>query len=264
MLICPVCKEKLICKDRRYFCKNNHSFDVSSKNYVNLLLNNSSGKHGDDKLMVRARRGFLEKDFYLPLAESVVKCASAFENQGTVIDCGCGECYYTAKIADEYPTLKMYGCDISKFALAEASKRRKNIELTVASAGNLPFSDGSADGIINIFSPLFEKEFLRVLKKGGILLRVIPLEDHLFELKSCIYEKPYKNPAEDREICGFELINETKTEYTVELNSNEDIVNLFKMTPYYYKTGARDQQKIEKISSLKTLAQFGVLVYKKN
>ena len=48
-----------------------------------------------------------------------------------------------------------------------------------------------------VFSPEADNEYLRVLKKGGIMLRVIPLEKHLFELKAAIYDTPYKNEPQD-------------------------------------------------------------------
>jgi 23S rRNA (guanine745-N1)-methyltransferase len=52
--------------------------------------------------------------------------------------------------------------------------------------------------------------------------------------------------------------------YEIELNSGEEIANLFKMTPYYYKTGAADQKKAEMADHLKTTVEFGVLVYRKS
>mgnify|MGYP003057234303 CR=1 FL=1 len=36
MLICPVCKEKLIKENKTFRCVNNHSFDCAKQGYVNL------------------------------------------------------------------------------------------------------------------------------------------------------------------------------------------------------------------------------------
>ena len=61
--ICPVCKEKLYAQNKSLVCNNNHTFDIAKSGYVNLLLSKQAGKnvHGDNKLMVRARRDFLSK-----------------------------------------------------------------------------------------------------------------------------------------------------------------------------------------------------------
>lgn len=66
---CPVCSDELCKKEKVMLCPNGHSFDIAAKGYVNLLLNNSSGakRHGDDRLMINARRDFLSKGFYEPL-----------------------------------------------------------------------------------------------------------------------------------------------------------------------------------------------------
>lgn len=39
--------------------------------------------------------------------------------------------------------------------------------------------------------------------------------------------------------------------------------NLFKMTPYYYKTGKREQERFANLDKLETETEFGVIVYKK-
>ena len=66
-LRCPVCAGALEKRAGAYLCPKNHSFDIAKSGYVNLLLNSSQGHHGDDKLMVRARRDFLDKGYYLSL-----------------------------------------------------------------------------------------------------------------------------------------------------------------------------------------------------
>ena len=45
--------------------------------------------------------------------------------------------------------------------------------------------------------------------------------------------------------------------------SNEDVVNLFQMTPYYYKTGRKDQQKLAGVSNLHVTFSFAVFLYGK-
>ncbi len=40
MIICPICRDKLIKENRSYKCKNNHTFDISKWGHINLLLDN--------------------------------------------------------------------------------------------------------------------------------------------------------------------------------------------------------------------------------
>ncbi|MBQ7093111.1 MAG: methyltransferase, partial [Clostridia bacterium] len=62
---------------------------------------------------------------------------------------------------------------------------------------------------------------------------------------------------------GLELTEKFDLEQMIHLENNADIDALFKMTPYYYKTSQRDQEKLTKLASLDVLTQFRVLVYRK-
>ena len=44
--------------------------------------------------------------------------------------------------------------------------------------------------------------------------------------------------------------------------NREDILHLFEMTPYYYKTSREDQERLMKLDSLSVTASFELLVYR--
>jgi 23S rRNA (guanine745-N1)-methyltransferase len=71
--ICPVCGKELIKNNKSLTCKNNHNFDIAKSGYANLLLSQQikAKHHGDDKVMVRSRRDFLNKGYFNLLLESV-------------------------------------------------------------------------------------------------------------------------------------------------------------------------------------------------
>lgn len=268
MLICPVCEKPLKKGEKTYTCENLHSFDIARKGYVNLLMsqNSKNKQHGDDKLMVRARRDFLTKDYYKPLCDALAQAADEYlPKGGTLLDAGCGECYYTGNIYDFLYTQgknpQVLGVDISKNALELSSKG--NVEKAVASVFSLPVASDSVDLLISIFAPYSGKEFLRVMHTGSMMLLVIPLEDHLWELKNAVYESPYKNEVADTALQGFEFLGITEVKDSIALVSNDDILNLFTMTPYYYKTSEPDYKKLTKLTSLTTKIEFGILAYKK-
>ena len=265
---CPLCGNALDKKDNTLICSNNHCYDISKHGYVNLLLSQKSSKkrHGDDKLMLKSRQDFLEKGFYKPLLNLLTAEVLKKSNGKAlvILDSGCGEGYYTANIQKALPHSQIYGIDISKEALIFAAKRDKTLKLAAASSSDIPIKNGCCDIILNIFSPTATIEFSKKLKPDGILIKAYPLENHLFGLKAAVYEKPYKNKSENLSLDGFVLTDVHELRYTLELTSNEDIMNLFKMTPYYYKTSRADQEKLLALSNLKTEIEFGIAVYELN
>lgn len=270
LFICPVCKQALEENEKLYKCVNGHCFDKSKFGYVNLLQSQKSSakRHGDDRLMVRARRDFLDSGAYGFLRDELCKeCEKYLPDGGAVLDAGCGEGYYSSGIKAFYEQkgkkLDVYGVDISKDALEFLGKRKCGISCAVASLFDLPLADETADAVLNIFSPEADGEFLRVLKNGGYLIRVIPREKHLLGLKAAIYDEPYLNEMPSSEIEGFKCVKMRQLGAKLWLKSNEMIQNLFKMTPYYYKTGVDDQNKINRLDSLETEAEFEIRVYRK-
>ena len=268
--VCPVCKKELGEEEKLYRCENGHCFDKSKFGYVNLLQSQKSSakRHGDDRMMVRARRDFLDSDCYGFLRNFLCEiCEKYLPDGGDFLDAGCGECWYSTGLKQYYAEIGkeifVSGVDISKDALEFASKRKSGIPLAVASLFDLPFQDESFDAVLNIFSPDADAEFHRVLKTGGYLIKIIPLENHLLGLKSAIYDKPYLNDVPDTEIKDFFCAETNQVKMNLFLDTNETIQNLFKMTPYYYKTGIEDQQKISNLEFLETQAEFEIRVYRK-
>ena len=268
MFVCPVCGEGLTRGEKSYICPKGHCFDIARQGYVNLLNSSSRGRHGDDKLMVKARADFLSKGLYDPLSREIAACAVQYAPEDSLIlDAGCGEGKYTADVLHTLQstgkTVQMIGIDISKDALIYAAKRSDQLHLAVASSAALPLGSGCADIVLNIFSPFISGEFLRVLSAGGVLIRVYPLERHLWQLKELLYENPYENPPHETEVGGFSQVETRHVVYSVLLRSNAEIMELFKMTPYYYKTSREDQKKAENARSLELTLQFGISVYRK-
>ena len=73
-ILCPVCKKILHKSDKVYSCENRHSFDIAKEGYLNLNLKNSQNT-GDNTEMIRARKAFLEKDYYdFPYAGPGIFC----------------------------------------------------------------------------------------------------------------------------------------------------------------------------------------------
>jgi 23S rRNA (guanine745-N1)-methyltransferase len=265
VLSCPVCGKKLAPFGGSLKCENGHSFDVSRKHYVNLLMSEApkEKRHGDDRAMVDARTAFLEAGYYDRFRDALCEAAAEYIPRGSrIMDAGCGEGFYTAAVRDAVDA-DICGVDISATACA-ACARRGGITVAAAGVGRLPVPSGSCAGLLNIFAPCAPEEFARVLAPEGVLIRGVPTENHLFGLKAAVYDEPRLNPPPDVSLPGFRLISRRSVEYDITLRCGRDIHNLFLMTPYYYKTGARDQAKLEGLERLDTHLGFAVLVYGKN
>ncbi len=218
--------------------------------------------------MILARRAFLGAGFYKPLSDLVCSLVlSSAEKGELVLDAGCGEGYYTdsversLRVRDGLSFVAAF--DISKEAASRCSRLNHNIFTAVAGSYKMPLADSSVSALINVFSPMATDEVRRVLKKGGHFIIAVPDTDHLFELKSLLYDEPYKNKLADSHIDGFELIHDERLTYPMELDSPELIDSLFMMTPYAYRTSPERRERIHSKSSLTVTADFHVYVYRK-
>lgn len=267
---CPVCGGVLEEHERSLRCAAGHCYDLAKQNYVNLLMRNQSAakRHGDDRLMVSARQEFLDAGWYACLRDALCTLAVKYcSGDVDLLDVGCGEGYYTSAVRTALETAgkpcTAGGIDISKTALIAASKRDAALKLAVASVNRLPVVDGSCDLLLNVFAPNDDAEFYRVLRRGGVLLKAVPRERHLFGLKAAVYDSPYLNPPPVYTPPGFVPLERLDTGGVITVSPAQQIRNLFSMTPYYYKTGAADQAKLSALESLTTEIEFSVFALRK-
>lgn len=255
-IICPVCKNLLLNDGSRYYCQNKHSFDISKEGYVNLNQKASTNT-GDEKEMIKARKQFLEKDYYAFLKDEINKIIASLKPQ-TLVDLGCGEGYYT----QSFNVPEKIGIDLSKEALKIASKHDKTTDYILKTIFDIPVNDESVDLVTTIFAPV-SSDIKRVLKDTGHFILAKPNEKHLFELKQAVYDKPYLNEIEETKIDGLHLKDEIIINQKSLLN-NEDLINLFKMTPYYHRTSKTDFSKLFEVNYLEVSFDFIIDIFKKN
>ena len=251
-----------------------HLFDGGAGGYVNLAPHHSGG--GDSKEAVRARSSFLRSGYYTPAAEAIANLVKEYTPEGgLVLDAGCGEGYYSGKVAAEgFPVL---GVDLSKFAVDAAAKaaRRERAEggydsrtlYAVGSVFELPVGDQTFDTLTNIFAPCAPAEYARALKSGGHLVVAGAGERHLFGLKQLIYDDPYLNdPRRDlpAEGDGFTLLETRNVSFTVTVTDPAHREALFSMTPYYWRTSREGHGRLASAEVLETEVSFDLHVYKKN
>jgi len=268
---CAVCGGSLQREQGSLRCQKGHCYDFARSGYVNLLPSNR--KHaklpGDNKEMVAARSRFLQGGYYAPLQQALCEQVRRFipkQGDPVLLDAGCGEGYYTAAVAsaayEKNPSCTVLGVDISKSALALAAKRERRAEFAVASVFSLPLPDDSVDVLTEVFAPFCREEYLRVLKKEGILLEVIPAARHLFGLKAVLYDSPYENRVKPYDLEDFCFLGKTEVSGTIRVANPADIQALFAMTPYAYRTPPEAAKRLHSLSALETETSFEILAYR--
>ena len=268
---CPLCSAPLTRGERSYTCPRGHSFDVAREGYTHLLPANRkhSKNPGDDKVMVAARSAFLDRGYYAPLRETLAGLAVRLltgSPSPALLDSGCGEGYYTAGLyralsaAGHAP--RIAGVDLSKFALKRAARRLPEGEFAVGSVYHLPLPDGAVQLLVNVFSPLAAEEFARALASGGYFLYVVPSALHLWEMKQVLYDRPYENPVKTEDYPGFVHRETVPLRFSARIDRAEDIMALFGMTPYAWKTPREGVERLRALDCLETQLGFDVHVYR--
>lgn len=269
-LRCPVCGAPMrydaTCGAGQLLClgTRTHNFDLAKSGYVHLAPRHSGG--GDSREAVRARTAFLSEGYYRVAVDALCELIKTYAPEGLVVDAGCGEGYYTNRVA-AMGQHAVCGFDLSRDAVdsaAKAARREGNgARYGVASVFELPLADGSADAVLNIFAPCSEAEYARVLKSGGVLILLGAGERHLLGLKRALYDEIYENAERADLPEGLALVEQRTVRDVIEVTGTEQIGHLFSMTPYYWRTSPEDKRKLERLETLKTEIEFDCRVYRK-
>ena len=264
-LLCPICGEQLSIAGKQYVCAHNHSFDIARQGYVNLLAvqQKRSLNPGDTREQVLSRREFLEAGYYAPIAEALVAAAKERNINGQILDVGCGEGYYSARLADALDA-PLTGLDISKEAVRCAAAKYKGKQWLCATAAHIPVEDSSVSLLTSLFALTLPEEFARVLKPGGYYFQVLAAEDHLLGLKRIIYDQLLlKEKNTVPELPGFELLQSQPVRFSFTVEGRQ-IQNLFSMTPHVFRIGKDGAERLRKTQTLTDTASCVLNVYRRS
>jgi 23S rRNA (guanine745-N1)-methyltransferase len=261
-LSCPVCGEAMVRLEKSYRCSNAHSFDLSKEGYCNFVLNNKHSS-GDSKDMMISRRNFLANGYYQSLSDTVNRIVdeifwnSKEAKNFSLVDVGSGEGYYLRNVK-EYISSKTdfqaeyYGIDLSKTGIKMAAKidsGMPSIHWIVSNFVKLPFMDKSISVILSMFSNYNLDEFARILSPSGHVIIIRPTEQHLIELKNVVYPKLIDKVKAMPKYEGFSA-EKSILEYKTLVSGTENLMNLLKMTPHYWKV---QKTAIDRLLLLKSL-----------
>ncbi|WP_125712387.1 putative RNA methyltransferase [Companilactobacillus kedongensis] len=242
---CPVCDESLSLENNSLVCSNGHNFDIAKQGYVNFLLNMKQQKNYDKANF--ENRGLILKDgLYDHILNKIVEIVKDLPIE-TILDAGCGEGYYSREIQEQL-NKTLLAFDISKDSVQLAARNDTNnaVKWFVGDLANLPMQDNSVDSILDIFSPANYHEFHRILKRDGYLIKVIPGEKHLTELRQQASEYLRSESYSNQKVLSyfeehFQTVDEIKATKTYPV-SEEERKAFINMTPLLFNV---DKDKVD-------------------
>lgn len=244
---CPICQENLTLVESSLKCNNRHSFDLAKFGYVNLAPQIKQSANYD-KENFQNRQQILEAGFYQAILEGVSDLLASSKTTTTILDIGCGEGFYSRKLQESHSEKTFYAFDISKDSVQIAAKSEPNwaVNWFVGDLARLPIKDASMDILLDIFSPANYGEFRRVLSKDGILIKVIPTENHLKEIRQRVQDQLTNKDYSNQDIKEhfqehFTILSSQITSLTKTITA-EQLQALLSMTPLLFHV---DQSKID-------------------
>ncbi len=191
LLRCPACGTAFSRCGSSLRCEKGHTYDPSKKGWINLAPNTAPSRYGS--ALFEARRRILEGGFYDAVLHAIRSAMP--ENPETVLDAGCGDGTFTKALQGN----TTIGLDLSKDAIRLAAFGGGPILWVVGDLTRLPLKNTSVDVILNLFSPAHYAEFARVLKPDGKLLKLVPQEGYLREIRALmadrLHREAYSNDA---------------------------------------------------------------------
>ena len=241
---CPYCYEAMVsAENRSVVCEKGHRFNISKKGTLHLMKQNANTDY--DATLFQHRYELAQSGFFEPLLEELLPYLSAGEEK-FIVDIGCGEGSHLSWFS-KYVQAPLCGMDIAKEGIHQASVHFGNQALFfLGDLANLPFADESCGTLLNILTPSNYQEFMRVLAPGGTLVKVIPGNDYLAELRQQLYrsnpEKQTYSNADILERVRSECPQVTFEEVRYTVNLTDAIYrHLLEMTPLYW--GATPEDK---------------------
>jgi 23S rRNA (guanine745-N1)-methyltransferase len=271
---CPVCKEQMqMIHLQSLVCSNRHCFDIAKQGYINLFYRANKTKY--EKKIFECRRIISRSGFFDPLyavVSGIIINQLRNNESASILDAGCGEGSHLINIQEQIfqkrsnPLLAV-GIDISKEGVGIAAAEYSNAAWCVADIANCPFANHRFNFILNILSPANYSEFQRMVAVDGMVIKVIPEQGYLKELREIFYEGSEKH-AYSNEL----TLNHFKQQFKetdvkcirYQVNLSEPLIEpLIGMTPLSWGTSRERLQKVQEMNLQQVTMDFKILVGKK-
>ena len=178
-LHCPRCGGVLTLVEDDFSCTQGHHYNLHRKGCVNFLSTPVNTCY--DKELFAARRRVFAAGCYDQIAEAIEQLMPPGEQH--ILDAGCGDGWYLAKLLEKHPSWVGAGIDISKDAIFQATDHPCEALWCVGDLRRLPFGDQAFTTVLDVLTPANYSEFRRVLFPDGLMIKVYPGEHYLQEIR---------------------------------------------------------------------------------
>lgn len=182
LLRCPLCGGALSRSGGSLVCDKRHCFDVARQGHVNLVPAQRESFYR--RKLFESRAAVFAAGVFAPVVRAIGETIDRYVQAGrlVLVDAGCGEGYYTKNVCPGRDMTRI-GFDLSKEAVKLAARGQGGASFLVADLANIPLCDGCADVLLDVFTPANYAEFARVLKPGGVLIKLWPRSGYLCQLR---------------------------------------------------------------------------------
>lgn len=249
LFACPLCHEKMaVEEDGRVHCMNRHTFDVAKQGYLYMLPKAVSTMYS--KELFEARQEIIASGLYDAVQSHIAALISA--EKPVILDTGCGEGSHLARICARLDGATGVGIDIAKEGIVAAAKFYREQIWCVGDLANSPYQEASFDVVLNFLSPANYDEFKRLLKPGGKVIKVVPQEGYLKELRQQAFadskKESYSNELTvSRFSEQFRNVTVERITYTMPLAAAL-VPKLLEMTPMGWHVENREAIELNEIT----------------
>lgn len=275
LLKCPICDSSMEVQDlKSIVCTNRHTFDIAKQGYLNLMTNHIKTNY-DRELFEARRKVIMGSSFFSPLNKAITTVINEYapsKKELTLVDMGSGEGSHLYNISNKLQsvfdkTVTGIGLDISKEGILEAAKNYEDHIWIVADLAKTPLTDSMIDVMLNILSPSNYEEFNRLLINDGMIIKVVPREGYLQELRQYFYRDSEQKDYSNEKVIElfkkkFELVDQSMINYTSELDEAA-LQSLVKMTPLTWGVEESDVKRFLESGISNITVNFDIMIGRK-
>ena len=184
---CPLCHGAMSAGETSLRCEKGHDFAISKKGYADFCPAAKAGAYDDALFDSRSR--FISGGFYRELVEELTALLDRYAPAGPILDAGCGEGSFLKAVCPDPTAWPCIGLDLSRPGIQRAARGGGGWLWAVGDLSRLPLQTGSMAAVLNILSPANYPEFSRVLMPGGTVLKVVPGERYLSEVRAIVKDQ---------------------------------------------------------------------------
>lgn len=242
---CPVCHKALAAvENHSVVCQEGHRIDFSKYGTLNFLQRQIKSEY--DQTMLSARKRLLQRGLFNGIFDGL---SQYLPKSGLVVDVGSGEGTAVEYLNRLRPDLTWIGFDIATPGIRLATQLQTEAFFCMADLTNLPFASKQVAGLLNIFSPSAYAEFDEVLKPDGRLLKVVPANNYLMELRQGLYAGEDKADYDNTQVVAhfkdhYPTGQAIPIQYTFPLKGEKDWEDMMTMSPLAWQASDSQREKL--------------------